>query len=161
MVRECARRFNSGNGEVQHMVMRNKRGLIKTLEAILAVVILLGAVLVFVKEDPKEELTVESVKQAQKFILREISLNETFRSCITGNPAYAGACTGGCRDDIAMFVSQSTPAGFVSECEICDKAISCVSLNLPVDRSIFADSVLVSDHPVSKVVRVYFFEREQ
>ncbi len=137
--------------------MVDKKGFVKTLESILGIVLVLSFTLYITNRDNESKPeTPAAVKEAQRFILEEVSRNQTFRSCMLS--ASNGECaTVGCTI-IADLVNKQTPPGYVNSCEICDKAISCTSVSLPLDKSIYADSAFISAVQ-SKVLRVYFWEQ--
>lgn len=141
--------------------MVNKKGFIKTLEAVIAIILILTFVYVFTpKEQETPQETPLDIQDVQRFILTEVALNETYRNCIiTTQP---GSCTtSACLQQINAFIDKHTPSGYANSCEICRKAISCTSQPLPLDRSIYTDSVFVGHTVSSKVFRVYFWPREQ
>jgi hypothetical protein len=143
------------------MVIRNKKGVVKTLEAVIAVVALLAFILIILpeREIPTGEVPAE-IETAQQAILDEISLNKNYRDCITiGSAAYQGKCQGGCLSSVESFVAAKTPAGYQAACEVCNSAISCVDFGFPVDKSVYTDSVFIANKPVTKVLRVYFYEK--
>jgi hypothetical protein len=139
-------------------VVKDKRGLIRTFEAIIAVVIMLTLIYYLVPKDRDVDVVAEhNVREAQKLILTEISLNEEFRECVSGFNTF-GVCEGGCMNDIDLFIDRNVPFGYESFCEICDSAISCTDGFLPVDKSIYTDSVFIAHDP-SRIVRIYFWEK--
>ena len=137
------------------------KGLIKTLEAVIAVLLILGLLIVILPEKkiPTGEIPAE-VKNAERFILEEISLNNVYRDCITvSNAGYHGACEPGCLSQINNFMASNAPFGYTVSCEVCDTALSCANLQLPSEKSIYTDSIFISSRQTKKVLRVYFYEK--
>jgi len=147
-----------------------KQGLLRTLEAVLAIIAILGFLFFLLPEGevPETGAVPKAVEEAQRYILAEISLNSTYRDCITGAsggipPYYEGACQGGCLHQLDTFVKNSAPFGYTATCEICSEAISCQDLSLPLDKSVYTDSIFISKQlPTkqfnTKVLRVYMYE---
>jgi len=135
------------------------KGLIRTLEAVIAVLLILALLFFILPEEeiPTGEVPAQ-VKNAQRFVLEEIALDKNHRNCITGDAAYQGKCEQRC-PQINAVILQNIPFGYAATCEICNSAISCAGLNLPAEKSIYADSIFISRNTVNKVVRVYYYEK--
>ncbi len=140
------------------------------MEAVLAIILLLTIINTIT---PKQEFDISqpnSIKQAHSAILSEISINQTFRSCLLSSSLANGALNDAkdqyagspilqteCIISINEFIEPYTPHSFVYLAEICDKSISCLDRDLPAEKTIFTESImLASDNP--KVFRVYFWE---
>lgn len=153
--------------------MVNKKGFIRTLEAVLAVMLLLTMIYITA---PSQELDISkpnTIKQAHSAIFAEISTNYDFRNCLlneidipspqkgalnNAKGQYSGSIVPHiCIQDINSFIAPYTPHGYVYLAEVCAQSKSCLDKNLPAEKSIFAESImLASDNP--KVFRVYFWE---
>ena len=137
----------------------NKKGFGKTLEATLAILLILTFIFYFTpKQEPESTTLPENVAEAQAFILQQISTKTSLRDCVL-NPTSVGNCnkiTGTC-SNIESFVNANKPHGYQHRCEICPTASTC-SGNLPTDVSLYTDSIFVSG-PDPKVVRIYFWEK--
>jgi hypothetical protein len=139
--------------------MVNKKGFIRTLEAVIAVVMILGLLFFLIPEQktPTGEVPAQ-IKQAQSYILEEISLNSGYRNCITS--AVPGQCQGGCLDTLNIFITKQAPLGYATACEVCQSSLSCADLQLPIDKSIYTDSIFIAKQATtSRVLRVYFYEQ--
>ena len=138
----------------------DKKGFVRTLEAVIAILLLQTLLFYLLPEEklPAGEVPQE-VKAAQQYILEEISLNQGYRSCIV--QATPGSCTGNiaCMDGLDAFIKQHTPFDYASSCEVCTTALSCTLTKFPLDRSIYTDSVFISKQSVTRVLRVYFYEK--
>ncbi len=132
----------------------NKKGFVRTLEAVIAVIIVFGIILVVTPSRPSQDSeTPAAIKEAQSFILDRISANEIYRPCI--QTAAAGECS--VCPDIDAFVQQNQPKGYDYRCEICNSASTC-SNPLPLDKSLYTDSRLIATNP-AKVLRLVFWEQ--
>jgi len=139
----------------------SRKGLVKTLEAVIAVLLILGLLVFILPQEkvPTGEVPAE-IKSAQRYVLDEISLNQAYRDCITkSNANYHGKCEPGCLGQIENLVISNAPFGYTGSCEVCDTALSCAVLQLPADKSVYTDSIFISNKPTTKVLRVYFYEK--
>ena len=137
--------------------MVNKKGFVRTLEAVISVVIVLGFIyLITLKtETPTGEIPI-NIKETQKFVFQEVALNENYRQCIVSS--LPGSCSStSCLQQINQFISDNKPSGFNHACEVCDRSLSCSNPNLPLDRSVYTDSMFIGKDNF-KVFRVYFWE---
>ena len=137
--------------------MVNKKGFIRTLESVIAVVVVLTFIYVITlkTETPTGEIPFD-IKDTQKFIFQEVAFNDNYRQCIlTSSPG--SACPSGCLNQIDQLITSNKPSGFNHACEVCATSLSCATLNLPVDKSVYTDSVFISKDKF-RVLRVYFWE---
>ena len=126
----------------------SRKGLVKTLEAVIAVLLILG-LLVFIL--PQEKVPTGEVPA---------EIKSAYRDCITkSNANYHGKCEPGCLGQIENLVISNAPFGYTGSCEVCDTALSCAVLQLPADKSVYTDSIFISNKPTTKVLRVYFYEK--
>ena len=141
--------------------MVNKKAFVRTLEAVIAILMIFGFIL-FTKPQLNPDAisgTPDQVKTAQQFIFSEISYNQDFRSCITtaSNPS-SGSCTEVCGARLDNFIRPNVPFGYDYACEICETSVSCMHRDLPLDRNIYADSIFIADKH-SKILRIYFWQK--
>lgn len=139
----------------------DKKGFVRTLEAVIAILLLLGLVLYILpeKEAPTGEVPA-AVELAQQYVLNEVALNKVHRDCVLRTYAgYEGKCESGCLGTLKQFVEQQAPVGFTAACEVCDSALSCATFNFPLDKSVYTDSIFLTRDQTSKILRVYFYER--
>ena len=151
----------------------NKKGFIRTVEAVIAIVILLGLVLT-IFGDKKEEVkkTPEVVEDALNYITSELLYNKVFRDCFTkvrlpdnnkgGKCSDMLASVATCSQTINAFLSSSVPPGYSSHCEVCKTTRSCSTLpNLAEDKSVYPKSIFmytkIDDKEEARVVRIYIF----
>ncbi|MEK6839603.1 MAG: hypothetical protein AABX72_01565 [Nanoarchaeota archaeon] len=133
------------------------KGFIRTLEAVIAVMIVLMLLFFILPEEetPTGEVPAP-VQNAQRFVLDEIALTKSHRQCVIS--ANQGICGSEC-PQINNLIQQNVPFGYTSACEICNSALSCATLNLPTEKSVYTDSIFISKKPVTKIVRVYYYEK--
>ena len=140
--------------------MVNRKGFIRTIEAVIAILLILGFVLIMKPNlsNNQDNSIPSEVEETEKFIFSEITYNKDFRDCITNeNPSNpeTGTCKEVC-NILDEFVSSHKPFGYGYECEICESSVSCMSNELPIDRNIYANSIFLAAKN-SKIVRVYYF----
>lgn len=137
----------------------NRKGFIRTLEAIISVIIVLGIILALAPSRSSQDTTTPTnVKEAQLFILNHIATNEQFRTCINSIPpaGIGEECRITCAA-LNTFVSGNVPKGYEYRCEICNSASTC-SGQFPLEKSLYTDSRLIATNP-AKVVRLVFWQK--
>lgn len=142
-------------------MVTNRKGFIRTFEAVIAIILVLTTLWYFYQPSPKsQDKTPASVENSLKFILQEMSVNDTYRSCIltTGSGGCLDPSMNSCvMQQIFPFIQANTPPGYQNACEICDTAVPCIGY-LPVTKEITTNSILIAGNP-SKVIRVYFWQQ--
>ena len=137
----------------------HKKGFIRTLEAVIAVIIVLGVILAVTPgKDKATQKTQDIVRQAQSFILEQVATNEQYRECIlksTTQGECKTVCTG--TADIDALVKKNLPNQYEYRCEICSSASTC-SGQLPLDKSLYTDSRFIATDP-AKIIRLVFWEK--
>lgn len=138
----------------------NRKGFIRTIEAVIAILLILGFVIIMKPNlaNDQDNSVPGEVQETEKFIFSEITYNKDFRDCIT-NENQLNPATGTCKDVCNIldeFISANKPFGYNYECEICESSLSCTSSQLPIDRNIYANSIFLAAKN-SKIVRVYYF----
>ncbi len=151
----------------------NKRGFIRTIEAVIAIVILLGLVLTIFGDKPQEiKKTPDTVESSLNYITNEILNNEKFRNCFlstsmsnngdTCGNKLSGTCWGE-PTKIKEFIDIATPPGYENHCEVCKTTRSCSNLlGVSEDKSVYPKSVflyLSEDIEEARIVRIYLFEK--
>ena len=137
----------------------DKRGFIKTLEAIIAIIIIFSAILILNQSNKRQE-TPASIEESYKFILTELSENSTFRNCIkTFSVNNLGNCkNNGCLVHVDSFVGAHAPYNYNYLCEVCDKPLKCSLDPLPIDKNVYTNSVFIAHNP-SRISRIYFWQK--
>lgn len=91
----------------------NKRGFIRTLEAIIAVIIVFVFIYYVGSSSDKEYRTLESIKTLQESILSEISKNDGFRDCIVNSQNIQEIKNNGKEcPEIGKFIEDNLPTRF-------------------------------------------------
>ncbi len=163
----------------------NKKGFIRTIEAVIAILVLLGLVLFIFGDKPTEiKKTPEVVESALSFITSEFLYNELFRNCFSNlnlDTNNGGECESklssvnignvNCKTAIVdQFLRNvdrgpfmSIPTGYDFKCEVCKTTRSCETFTFPEDKSVYPKSVFIykskDDKEEARVVRIYLFEK--
>ena len=140
----------------------NKKAYIRTLEAVIAIILVLAFIFMVTPKTQKisEEVPID-VREAQKFILQEVLNNESLRNCviILEPPQNCKQDIFSCKN-LDSFIQEHIPKGYDYNCEVCSSSASCINLNLPIDRSVYADSILITeDIDKIKIVRLYIWRK--
>jgi|SRR3989344_2537601 len=162
----------------------NKRGFIRTLEAVIAIVIVFLFIFYASKSSTGEDKRfVEGIKSLQESILNDISKNNEFRKCIVEyNPldqnnnsrddisdesAYAKAdnpCSG--TGKISDFIDESVPTRFRKQGEhfefiVCNFNIDCKLPSIEGDE-VYTSAVIITSSLKNtkykpRILRIWFF----
>ena len=134
--------------------MVNKKGYIKTLEAVIAVIIVIMVSYVLIaqriEQKPEPPLVVQD---AMRFINEELQFDEIIREGIVGG-------TGGVKDDIASIITENKPRNYDFICAICSDSSRCY-IDTPFQRSVYVSDVFIAsskEEQNPKVVRIWFWE---
>lgn len=134
--------------------MVSKKGYIKTLEAVIAVIMIVIISYMLISrpiELPPDVPLI--VKGAQKVIDQSIQLNETIRTYLAKQDLSSEERTllqGYIKDRIDQHI---TP-GYDYTCLICSKPGECLSEYTPLDKSIYMTDVLVASSEEQQNVRI-------
>ncbi|MFH0936057.1 MAG: hypothetical protein V1815_00060, partial [Candidatus Woesearchaeota archaeon] len=135
--------------------MVNKKGYLKTIEAVIAILIILGFIYVITpKNHLPEETTPQNVESSEEFIVTQVLYNSTYRDCIVKDD----------RPCVETLVKKNTPSGYNYQFEMCDTSTSCLQklgITLPIDKSIYSKNVFISQESGlinPKVFRIYMWE---
>ena len=140
----------------------NKKAYIRTLEAVIAIILVLVFIFMVTPKTQKisEEVPVD-VREAQKFILQEVLNNETLRNCVISLEPPQN-----CKQDIFScknldsFIKEHIPRNYDYNCEVCSTSASCINLNLPIDKSVYADDIFITNYPNKlRIVRLYLWRK--
>lgn len=139
----------------------NNKGFVRTLEAIIAVIIIFTIIVMLAPgtKKPQKE-TPDVIQQTQAFLLDQITSNEVYKECVKKSAAAPGECKTVCLPpaDIDSLVKKSVPSQYDYRCEICLSASTC-SGPLPLDKSLYTDSRLVAADPSPRVIRIIVWEK--
>lgn len=139
-----------------------KKGYIRTLEAVIAIVI----ILLFIFTVTPSRVTNPSdippqVKTAQGYILREIASNQIYRDEALG-VINDGQCGGldSVAPNIDVFVSENVPPGFGYSCAVC-LSTNCVFTPEGIATSVYIDDIMITPPDVftgPKIVRIWMWQ---
>ena len=140
----------------------HKKGFIRTLEAVIAVIIIFTFIYFILPKTISEAGdTPVQVKSSQDYIVSDILYDETRRADLFA--ASQGVCPG----SVQGFVGSLTPFGFANACEICEQVQTCIGPDaVPFDRNVYVNSIYLitldaaTNNPKPKVLRVYMWEQE-
>lgn len=137
--------------------MVNKKGYIKTLEAVIAIVLLLIFVYTILPRNGRIEPEKPSVVEAaQQIIIKEIVNNETIRSGIIDFGITDCKTYTRLNEDI---IKKHLPGGYSFSCEICDTPV-CISNATPIDKSVYMTDVFLSATSTTqnpKILRIWMW----
>ncbi len=153
------------------MVTKNKKGFIRTLEAVIAIILILGFIFwITPKVVEFEEKVPENVANAKDFILNQILSEKEYSECVLF--ASEGECEsvlsdsseGSCKDIIINeLIEDNIPHGYSYHCEICSSSGSCTNLPEPdktLKKSVYTGSIFVYGSSTNyKVFRIYIWEK--
>jgi len=142
--------------------MVNKKGFIRTLEAVIAIVLILSLIIYLT---PAKELKVgvpSNVLEAREFIFKEILVNEELRDCISN--CYIDCSENAiCQEKIKSFLGEHIPLGYDYLWEICDFSdkVGCGNYALPEKKAVYSGAVFLSfgGGRVSKTFRLFLYEK--
>lgn len=133
--------------------MKNKKGFIRLIEALFAILIIVGAVLILISNNLKNSDISGEVFEKQKYILNIISNNETIRNeIIQGKTDLANKSI---RNSIPINLDFST----------CITEIESICNNSPVsDRDIYVSETIISSsltsYTNSKKLRFFVWRKD-
>jgi hypothetical protein len=123
--------------------MVGKRGFIRTMEAVIAILLILGFLLYILPKTPTlaESSIPESLNSAREYILTQFLTDNYLRECVKGailvdsisdtNKCRSidyGEKTTECRTKISSLLDDNTPSGFANDCEICKGTNPCTQV---------------------------------
>lgn len=141
--------------------MVNKKGYIKTLEAVIAIiiVILVGYILIPSSREPAPDVP-SILKGSQKAIDQSIQFNETIRTYLTDDTITKE------EEQIMLkainnIIKKYTPFGYDYTCVVCSNPGTCLADYTP-GKSIYMTDVFVASSEKKqnpKIVRVWFWKK--
>lgn len=137
--------------------MVDKKGYIKTLEAVLAIVLLLIFVYTIIpSRTPLRQEVPPIVESAQKHIKTAIEQDEYIRMLVVNVDPNSPDL----RKMIGDITTQYLPLGYAYDFEICE-VTSCV-INTPDDKTIYVSDILISaqdEKANPRIVRIWVWEK--
>lgn len=152
----------------------NKRGFIRTLEAVIAIILIFLFIFFVGKGDGRADLElVQSVRSLQESVLDDISKKDNFRECIVATPvnifnevASGKNIEGGeCVVEIRAFIANSLPNRFKEDHEftVCDpEQLGTCTLPSISSQQVFTSAVIITSSLNSqqykpRILRLWFF----
>ena len=149
-----------------------KKGIIRVLEAIIAIVLILIFIYTIIPKEQKNEPE-NPIEKYKNFIIKDLSYNETIRGKLMDlnldeyecdKDCLEELCNSYCDDvvrDINALISKTIISGYDYFFKICNTP-SCVSSTMPIDKTIYMFDVLIgsdSERINPLVVRVWVWNK--
>jgi hypothetical protein len=117
-------------------MMKNKKGWLRIVEAFIAVLIVASILVIIVVRMPRQSEV--DVHETQRFILTQVSTNETLRAEILDETAV---------DKIATknFINKHIPVYWNFTIEVCEVSNIC-GMPFYIDKEIYADEILITSN---------------
>jgi len=158
--------------------MVGKRGYLRILEAIIAIVMIFGILLYVGQKESDFKTDVPSVvSEAQRVILDEIAFDEKFVDCVlfyVDGTDTQGVCSGNthgdgtgfdCNVEMDILINKHLPIGYDYTCEICEESLSCLggdAEDIPSGKSVYTSTTfLAGNGDNEKVIRLYFWLKSE
>ncbi len=154
--------------------MVGKKGFIRTMEAVIAILLVLGFLLYILPRTPvlAESSIPEGIESARSFILMEFLTNKKIRECvnsvsiapIAGSNGFdclkAPYANSDCVSIIEEFLDRHLVPGFEYHCEVCNKVGPCTGLpSKTIEKSVYPGAIFIYFSDNVKYVRVYFWRK--
>lgn len=144
--------------------MVSKKGYIKTLEAVIAIIIIVVISYTLIAQPTETPPDVPSiVKGAQKIIDQTIQFNETIRSLITKKELPPPQSPG--REEllkgVQAIIDKQSPLGYDYTCAICSEPGKCLEYT-PLDKNVYMTDVLIASSEEQqnvRIVRIWFWRK--
>jgi hypothetical protein len=148
----------------------DNKGFIKTLEAVISIVLLLGFILFMLSMTKQNEVSAKPfvVQNSQTYILDQVLYNANLRDCVS-KAGSGGTCANilsipdpNCAELFTGtngIITKNTPPGYETECEICPNAASCIQAG-GILKDLYTDARFIgkSGSDDLKVIRIYMYE---
>ena len=135
---------------IKNQKMQNKKAFIRIVEAVIAIMIIITAVLLIANKQPKKTDISESIYEKQRQMLEIISNNEDMRNeIINSNTILTNE-----------FILKNIPESWDFITNICDTDQLC-NQNTPNDRDVYVSETIMSatltNYPNKKSKKLMFF----
>lgn len=152
--------------------MVNKRGYMRTLEALISVIALLALLLFIIPKEVPEKETPDIIKSSHNYLLNTIIYSEKHRGCILDAGLTSGKCNTitceycgqsgsvDCDNLIDDLLTASIAPGFETKCLICQTTADDRSCLLPSElpeTDIYVDSALLNEGDNERLVRLFSY----
>jgi hypothetical protein len=143
-------------------MMKEKRGWIRIIEAVAAILIIISAVLVFVSSVSDKPDVAETIANLEKAILNDISLNGDMRSLVVNynqsDPLLSGTVY---LAPLLDFVKNRMPAGLRYNVNICisEPAETCRPNDYSqiADKQLFVDDRIIFEGGITKKAVIFIW----
>ena len=157
----------------------DNKGFIKTLEAVISIVLLLGFILFMLSMTKQNEVVAKPyiVQDSQTYILDQVLYDANLRDCVSKANVPASCPPGDtckCQNILSSpdpncvelftgtdgLITKNTPIGYGADCEICPTAASCTDVSAGL-KDLYTDARFIGKSGSNdlKVVRIYMFEK--
>ena len=116
------------------MVIKNKKGYMKTLEAVIAVIILISFLLALLPREEAKPETPQDIQLLQDTVFTTIQNDNYYRACVLSNNLNC----------ITSFINSTFPYTLEFDAKICDLT-SCPEPDLP-DKSVYVSDLIISSN---------------
>ena len=149
--------------------MVGKKGFLRTMEAVVAILLVLGFLLYILPRRPvyAESTMPEGIESSRDFILTEIMNNKEIRECVGSAVIASGmskdnSCSStynDCSASLIPVLDRHLLPGFEYACEICTTVAPCYPLpTKTIDRTIYPGAVFMYFGGSNvRYVRIYFW----
>lgn len=117
-------------------MMRNKKAWLRIVEAFIAILLVASVLIILVVRAPKQDEV--DMHEMQRFILEQVSMNETLRGEILDD-------TNVDKTETKAFISQSLPLRWNSTIGVCEVEEIC-GMSFYVEKEVYADEILISSN---------------
>jgi len=144
--------------------MVSKKGYIKTLEAVIAIIIIVVISYTLIAQPTEIPPDVPLiVKGAQNVIDQTIQLNETIRTYLAKKDQdLSSEEKRTVQEHIGSIIDKQVPPGYDYTCLICSKPGECLAEYTPLDKSVYMTDVLVASSEEQqnvRIVRIWFWRK--
>ena len=150
----------------------DKRGFVRTLEAVIAVIIIFTFIFFVGRSESGNEKEIQNVRSLQESILSDISSNDIYRDCIVttsvedfNNVAEGNSNEPACALEIKKFISDSLPGKFRDnhQFNVCDpKELGTCTLPTISSSQVYTSAVIITSSLKSatydpRILRIWFY----
>jgi len=127
-----------------------KKGYIKTLEAVIAIVVILLFIFSFgVSNIGVGDVTPKIVKNSQEFIFKTILNDDTLRQAVLDGIGEKGGL-------LDVVVERNLPKGYKYEIQFCESAV-CQVPELP-EKTVYIDALYVGEEDNFRIMKLFVWE---
>jgi|AP95_1055475.scaffolds.fasta_scaffold232546_2 hypothetical protein len=122
--------------------MKGKKGFIRILEAIFAILIIMGAVLILISNNVQTSDISERAYEKQRFILDIVSNNDAMRNEVINY--NAGSTPPGPLTQTREFIKKTIPSSWkFSVCVVSVDQV-CTPIGTPIDKELYVSETIIS-----------------